>query len=157
MPYVANYFNQFSIADSATINDGQLTALFASFGAANTSEPQVLQKKLWWYNGSIPIYWSLPRVVNDSEVPTELMLVTLIRQQFPWNHGHAFPPRKRLAPFRFQYSLSVEPRTPTYSVPFHFSLPVMTWYPTTLTMKQKTVGTTSFWKRTARIQQIAKR
>ena len=79
----SNYFNQFALSDSATVNNGQLTALFASFGAANVSSPQELQTQLWWYNASIPSYMSLPRVVNDSEVPADLTLLSAARQAIP--------------------------------------------------------------------------
>jgi pimeloyl-ACP methyl ester carboxylesterase len=89
----SNYFNQFSIADSATVNDGRLTALFASFGAANVSAPQELQKQLWWYNASIPFHISLPRVVNDSEVPEDLILLIATRQAIPLEPRPCIPQR----------------------------------------------------------------
>lgn len=79
----SNYFNQFSLADSASVNNGQLTALFASIGAANASASEEFQKQLWWYNSSIPSYMSLPRVVNDTEVPADLLLLSATRQAIP--------------------------------------------------------------------------
>lgn len=78
----SNYFNQFALADSATRNDGQLTALFASFGLANTSAPLEFQKQLWWYNVTAPHYMSIPRVVNDSQ-PGLPPFVSSVRQAIP--------------------------------------------------------------------------
>ena len=62
----SNYFNQFSLADSATRNNASLTTFFQSFGMP--IEPIQLQKMMWWYNGSLATHFSLPRVVSDDEV-----------------------------------------------------------------------------------------
>ena len=62
----SNYFNQFSLPDSATTNNASLTAMFASFGLE--LEPTQFQKMLWWYNGSLAKHFAMPRVVSDSEV-----------------------------------------------------------------------------------------
>lgn len=65
----SNYFNQFSLQDSATVNNASLTELFVSFGFMGL-EPAQFQKMLWWYNASLVKYWYLPRVVSDEEVAT---------------------------------------------------------------------------------------
>ncbi|CAB9496528.1 Alpha beta hydrolase [Seminavis robusta] len=64
----SNYFNQFSLPNSAAANNASLTEMFASFGLP--VQPESFQKMLWWYNGSFPTYFSLPRVVSDDEVET---------------------------------------------------------------------------------------
>lgn len=62
----SNYFNQFSLSDSAIRNNHNLTNLFTGFGME--LEPAQFQKMLWWYNGSLAKHFSLPRVVSDAEV-----------------------------------------------------------------------------------------
>ena len=62
----SNYFNQFSLPDSATANNASLTAMFAISGLP--VEPVSFQKMLWWYNGSLAKHFAMPRVVSDEEV-----------------------------------------------------------------------------------------
>ena len=91
----SNYFNQFSLPDSATINNSSLTALFTSFGFTAESASQ-FQKQLWWYNGSFPLYAPLPRVVNDSEVPPDSIFVQLVRQAIPLEPRPCVPREKTI-------------------------------------------------------------
>ena len=44
-----NYFNQFSLVDSATRNDGALSALMGNGGFES---PEAFQPAFWWYYGS---------------------------------------------------------------------------------------------------------
>lgn len=62
----SNYFNQFALPDSAIRNNGGLTKLFEA--KVGPMEPEDFQKLLWWYNGTMAKYWSMPRVVSDEEV-----------------------------------------------------------------------------------------
>ena len=64
----SNYFNQFSLVDSATVNNATLTSVFQAFGFGDSLQPHDFQKMLWWYNGSLAESFSLPRVVSDEEV-----------------------------------------------------------------------------------------
>jgi len=67
----ATYFNQFALADSATINNSSLFDLFTLFGGGSPTtitDPAQFQKKLWWYHGSVGKYLARPRVVADAEV-----------------------------------------------------------------------------------------
>ncbi|KAL3917718.1 MAG: hypothetical protein SGILL_004583 [Bacillariaceae sp.] len=63
----SNYFNQFSLPDSAFASNASLTDLFESFGFPSL-DPAQFQKMLWWYNGSLAKHFSMPRVVSDEEV-----------------------------------------------------------------------------------------
>lgn len=63
----SNYFNEFSLPDSATVNNASLTKLFQSFGL-DFLEPDQFQKMLWWYNGSLGKHWNIPSVVSDDDV-----------------------------------------------------------------------------------------
>jgi pimeloyl-ACP methyl ester carboxylesterase len=62
----SNYFNQFALPASATLNNASVTELFASYGI--DVDPIQFQKMLWWYNGSLSKYWNVPAVVSDEEV-----------------------------------------------------------------------------------------
>jgi pimeloyl-ACP methyl ester carboxylesterase len=64
----SNYFNQFSLPDSATVNNGSMTEFFATLGLVPGLDPIDVQKMFWWYNGSMTKHFSLPRVVSDAEV-----------------------------------------------------------------------------------------
>lgn len=64
----SNYFNQFSLVDSATTNNASLTGLFQALGFGDSLQPDNFQKMLWWYNGSLATSFSMPRVVSDDEV-----------------------------------------------------------------------------------------
>jgi pimeloyl-ACP methyl ester carboxylesterase len=87
----SNYFNQFSLVDSATANNASLTELFQAFGIGPALQPESFQKMLWWYNGSLAEYFSLPRVVSDDEVaayvqkagPEAGAFINAIRQAVP--------------------------------------------------------------------------
>ncbi|KAG7366330.1 alpha/beta fold family hydrolase [Nitzschia inconspicua] len=94
----SNYFNQFSLADSATLNDAALTAMFQSFGLPVAS-PEQFQKLLWWYHGSLASAISMPRVVSDQEVqafaekfgPEMAFFVQNTRQAIPMEERECVP------------------------------------------------------------------
>lgn len=65
--FASNYFNQFSLPDSATRNNASLTKMF-EIHMGMELVPETFQKLLWWYNGTMAKYWSMPRVVSDAEV-----------------------------------------------------------------------------------------
>jgi len=60
----SNYFNQFALEDSATINNDSLSVLFGYGGFANA---QSFQRALWWYNGSVGSYFAAPPVVQVTD------------------------------------------------------------------------------------------
>jgi pimeloyl-ACP methyl ester carboxylesterase len=90
----SNYFNQFSLPDSASINNGSLTDLFASFGLP--VDPTTFQPPLWWYNGSMPTYIALPRSLNSTEESDDL--VTLVRQAIPMDARPCLPQEQSIGP-----------------------------------------------------------
>lgn len=90
----SNYFNHFGLPDSATRNDGALTSLFAAF-TGGTDDPEQFQKKLWWYNGSMPLYMSLPRIVNDTEVGSADFILA-VRQAVPLEPRPCVPQQKSI-------------------------------------------------------------
>jgi len=78
----SQYFNQLSLPDSATINNASLVNFFAAIGFQ--SEPDVLQKHLWWYTGAVDAgYFALPRIYNDTEIPADQAFVLGVRQAIP--------------------------------------------------------------------------
>jgi len=64
----SNYFNQFSLVDSATVNNASLTQMFQAYGFGDSLDPESFQKMLWWYNGSLAKTFSMPRILSDEEV-----------------------------------------------------------------------------------------
>ena len=74
----SNYFNQFAVENSATINGNALSLLFDYGGF---EEAESFQKALWWYNGSIGKYMARPPVVH----------VNLTEDGFLWMVQHAIP------------------------------------------------------------------
>lgn len=94
----SNYFNQFSLPDSATLNDAALTGFFQSIGLPVPS-PEDFQKLLWWYHGSSGSAFSMPRVVSDQEVqefgerfsPEAAFFVEASRQVIPLEERECIP------------------------------------------------------------------
>ena len=78
-----NYFNQFALADSATRNDEALSKALG-YGGFETAEQ--FQRALWWYNGSVGLFWARPPVVPDEVVqryPTQAAFVDRVRTAIP--------------------------------------------------------------------------
>jgi len=71
----SNYFNQFALPDSMSINNGALSIL--GFNSLPFVAPASVQKALWWYNGSVGTHWARPQVVSD-EVCTEYNADSLV-------------------------------------------------------------------------------
>jgi len=63
----SNYFNQFMLNESATLNDGALTTMFQEFGM-DPGTPEAFQKQLWWYYGSVGRQLAKPAVVGPAAV-----------------------------------------------------------------------------------------
>merc|ERR1712062_928527 len=76
----SNYFNQFSLENSATINNESLSKLFQNGGF---EDAESFQKALWWYYGSIGKYMARPPVVSVSV--TDDYFVWLVQQAIPLN------------------------------------------------------------------------
>eukprot|EP01083_Nonionella_stella_P010848 30833_1 len=74
----SNYFNQFALSNSATINNNALSILLGYGGFENA---QSFQRALWWYNGSIGSYMARPPVVP----------VTMWENYFLWEVQKAIP------------------------------------------------------------------
>jgi pimeloyl-ACP methyl ester carboxylesterase len=95
-----NYFNQFSVIDSATTNDGAMSravALINIFSSDNVFEsPEDFQKSLWWYNTGIPRVVSRPRVLNASEVPSDFAFLRVARLAVPLEPRPCVPQEEAL-------------------------------------------------------------
>lgn len=98
----SNYFNQFSLPDSAFLNNGSLTSMFASFGVPSTlppnGGPEAFQKQLWWYNGSFPKYMGIPRVLSEVPQDASTQFVSLVRQAIPMEERPCVPQQVAVGP-----------------------------------------------------------
>lgn len=79
---VSNYFNQFRIHDSATINDRALWLNTGGGFGAFTSEAS-FQAALWWYHANLPKFVAAPEVVNDTVAQSASQLVSIARSAIP--------------------------------------------------------------------------
>ena len=101
----SNYFNQYSLPDSASANNASLTTLFNSFGLGPL-DPESFQKMLWWYNGSLAKHFSRPRVISDAELdayaekvgPQQAFFVTASVQAIPMDERECVPVDKQIGP-----------------------------------------------------------
>ena len=81
--FASNYFNQFALPDSATRHE---SALWLCLGGpyGGFSNPEGLQRGLWWYTGSVPDYIALPPVLSDATVAKyRSQLVKCVRDAIP--------------------------------------------------------------------------
>lgn len=102
----SNYFNQFALPDSAIQNDGSITKLFVK--KVGAMPPEEFQKLLWWYNGTMVHYWSMPRVVSDEEVQSLIgtpleetaQVIMAVRNAIPMEERPCIPSTWSVGPIR---------------------------------------------------------